>query len=156
MSKFLAGNNYDDFFSCFLVLGYIPMGKNNPFMDKRLNFPREIQLPFSTSWQVSGQSFVKDPFLGSGPSTYLFNFTAYKPAEFNASKFWNLRFDQAFNEYLQILGTLGSLGFLAFFSPPPPPSDFCPLGFFSFLSFSSAMTALAGSGFRFRIQWALR
>ncbi len=95
------------------VLGYLPIG-NNPFNDKRVNFPREIQLPFATSWQVSGQSFVKSPFFGSGPATYLFNFTSFKPVDFNTNKFWNLRFDQAFNEYLQILGTLGSLGFLAF------------------------------------------
>ncbi len=97
------------------VAGYIPTsGSNNPFYQKRINFPREIQLPFSTSWKISASAFRDNPFLGTGPSTYLFDFTAYKPVEFNSTNFWNLRFDSAFNEYLQVLGTLGGLGLLAF------------------------------------------
>lgn len=80
---------------------------------------REIQLPFNFSWKVSASAFRDDPFKGTGPSTYLFNFTSYKPAEINVAKvggveLWNLRFDTAFNEYLQMLGTVGILGFLAF------------------------------------------
>ena len=100
----------------FIIFGlsFIPLPQGNPLMTQRLNFPREVQLPLSTSWQISGQSFVKYPFLGSGPSSYLFNFTRFKSPEFNFSSYWNAKFDSAFNEYLNVLGTLGILGLLSF------------------------------------------
>lgn len=91
-------------------------GINNPIHNQSRSFPREIQLPFITSWKISVSAFRDSPFWGTGPSTYLFNFTLYKPIEFNQSKFWNLRFDSAFNEYLQTLGTLGGVGILALLS----------------------------------------
>lgn len=96
-----------------LILGYLPF-RGNPFGQKRANFPQEIQLPFVTSWKVSASSFRDSPFFGTGPATYLYNFTAYKPIEHNSSRFWNVRFGSAFNEYLQTFGTVGLLGLLAF------------------------------------------
>lgn len=100
------------------ILSFIPpMGKAiNPIYTQAQNFPREIQLPFVTSWKISISAFRDSPFWGSGPSTYLFDFTGYKPAEFNASKFWNLRFDTPFNEYFQVLANLGGIGILALVS----------------------------------------
>lgn len=97
-----------------VALSFVPLGKNNLFVNNRLNFPREIQAPFDTSWKVAASSFRDKPFIGTGPSTFLFNFTQYKPLEFNYSKYWNVNFDSAFNEYLNILGTLGALGLLSF------------------------------------------
>lgn len=99
-----------------LGLSYLPTGKNlNPLQQKRLDFAnfQELQLNFLTSWKVSASAFRDAPFLGSGPSTYLFDFTLYKPVEQNKSAYWNIRFDNAFNEFLQILATLGGLGLLA-------------------------------------------
>lgn len=97
------------------VLSFVPFGKKtNPLMQRWTDFPKEVQLSAIDSWVVSATSFRDSPFFGSGPSTYLFNFTAYRPATFNNSTYWNIRFDSAFNEYLQILGTLGGLGLLAF------------------------------------------
>lgn len=104
-----------------LVLSLVPPvpplgGTQNPIYTQARNFPREIQLPFATSWKISVSSFRDNPFWGSGPSTYLFDFTNYKPIEFNQSKFWNLRFDSAFNEYLGVLATLGGVALLAMLS----------------------------------------
>ena len=102
----------------FFVLSLIPPlgGTQNPIYTQARNFPREIQLGFVTSWKISVSSFRDNPFWGSGPSTYLFDFTNYKPIEFNRSKFWNLRFDSSFNEYLGVLGTLGGVALLALLS----------------------------------------
>src|SRR5207248_3187360 len=61
----------------------------------------------------SASAFRDAPFLGTGPSSYLFNFTSYKPIEFNSYNFWSFTFDSAYNEFLQVLGTLGILGTLA-------------------------------------------
>lgn len=97
-----------------LAGAYIPLpGNVNKLQQKEVNFPKEVQLPFDISWKVSSRAFSDAPFLGTGPSTYLFNFTAYKPIEFNATKFWSFRFDTAYNEFLQVFGTLGLLGLLA-------------------------------------------
>lgn len=100
------------------VLSFIPpMGNaKNPLYTQSRNFPREAQLPFVTSWKISVSAFRDLPFWGSGPSSYLFNFTNYKPVEFNSSKIWNLRFDSSFNEYLQTLATLGGVGVIALLS----------------------------------------
>lgn len=101
-----------------VALSFIPpVGKaQNPLYTQAKNFPREIQLPFNISWKASVSSFRDSPFWGTGPSTYLFNFTNYKPIEFNKLKFWNLRFDTPFNEYLHALATLGGIGLLALLS----------------------------------------
>jgi putative inorganic carbon (hco3(-)) transporter len=94
-----------------LLAVYLP---GNSIQNLEASFPKEIQLPFATSWKVSVSAFRDAPFIGTGPSSYLFNFTTYKPAEFNNFLFWNFSFDTAYNEFLQILGTLGVFGFAAF------------------------------------------
>lgn len=94
-----------------LVLSYLPF-PGNKLHDLQQSFPREIQLPFSVSWKVSASAFRDAPLLGTGPSTYLFDFTSYKPLEFNVLNFWNFSFDTAYNEFLQVWGTLGLLGLL--------------------------------------------
>ncbi len=101
-----------------VVLSFVPPvgGAQNPIYSQYKNFPREIQLPFVTSWKVAVSAFRDSPFWGSGPSTLLFDFTQYKPIEFNQTKFWNLRFDTAANEYMTILATLGGIGILALLS----------------------------------------
>lgn len=95
-----------------LILAYVPFA-GNALQQLETNFPKEIQLPFAQSWKVSVSAFRDAPFFGTGPSTYLFNFTTYKPAEFNLLSFWNFSFDTAYNEFLEVLGTMGIFGFLA-------------------------------------------
>lgn len=95
-----------------LALAYLPF-PGNAIQAKEASFPKEIQLPFSVSWKVSASAFRDAPLIGTGPSTYLFNFTSYKPLEFNVLNFWNFSFDTAYNEFLQVWGTLGLLGLLA-------------------------------------------
>lgn len=91
-------------------------GSENLLYTQAKKFPKEPQVPFVASWKISISTFRDTPFWGSGPSTYLFNFTNYKPIEINSSKLWNIRFDSAFNEYLQVLATLGGVGLIALLS----------------------------------------
>jgi len=98
-----------------LALAYMPFtGPLGKLHTLENNFPKEIQLPFSASWKISASAFRDAPFFGTGPSSYLFNFTTYKPLEFNTQPFWNFSFDTAYNEYLNILGTLGAFGVAGF------------------------------------------
>lgn len=97
------------------VLAFVklPALSKNPLQIKALGFVSELQLPFVTSWKTSVSAFRDHPFWGSGPGTYLFDFTFYKPLEFNQTENWNRRFDSAFNEYLGVLGTFGGAGLLS-------------------------------------------
>lgn len=96
------------------VISFLPMGgKWNFIKNQDTTYPREVQLPFITSWNVAASSMIRTPFLGTGPATFLYNFTAFKPAEFNNSPFWNYRFDSGYNEFLTVLSTQGILGVLA-------------------------------------------
>lgn len=100
-----------------LALSFIPLAKQNPLQQKRELFAKnfqELQLPPQDSWKVAISAFRDSPAFGSGPATFLFNFTQYKSPSINLTPLWNFRFDTAYNEFFQILATLGALGFLAF------------------------------------------
>lgn len=104
-------------FGLILGLSNLPLAKKNPLQQKKEAFSSqftELQLPPQDSWKVAISAFRDNPAFGSGPSTFIFNFTQFKPATINLTPLWNFRFDTAYNEYFQILATLGALGFLAF------------------------------------------
>lgn len=81
---------------------------------KEFNVPADKTLPLSSAWKISSQSIGQRPFLGVGPGTFAYSYTAFKGQEMNSDDFWNLRFDLAGNEYLTILSTTGIVGLLAF------------------------------------------
>ncbi|MBI2039504.1 O-antigen ligase family protein [Candidatus Microgenomates bacterium] len=98
-----------------LTLSFVPpIGKaQNPLYNLAKSFPREPQLGLVGSWKIAISTFRDSPIWGSGPSTFMFDFNSYKPVRLNQTKFWDIRFDSAFNEYLQTLATLGGLGITA-------------------------------------------
>jgi tetratricopeptide (TPR) repeat protein/O-antigen ligase len=79
-----------------------------------LDLAKENTLPLSNAWKISVRGTGDKPLLGSGPGTYLFNYTAFKPAEINATNNWNVRFDLPSNDYLNLLSTMGIIGLVAF------------------------------------------
>ncbi|MBU2081530.1 hypothetical protein KJ962_02345 [Patescibacteria group bacterium] len=90
----------------FLVLGN--------FNIVNLNLPTEVGLSRSISWQIAKSSIVKDPFFGSGPSTFDYSFSHYKNSNFNNTQLWNVRFDSSAGILSELIATIGSLGTLAF------------------------------------------
>jgi len=86
-----------------------------PFLKDRL-VQHDLSIDLDTAWAITTGGFqsLKILALGSGPSTYLFDFTSFKPLGFNQTPFWDLRFEKSFNEYFQIISTLGLLGLIAF------------------------------------------
>lgn len=93
-----------------LILVYVPFPGNN-IQKLEAAYPKEVQLPLNVSWKISASTFRDAPFFGTGPASYLFNFTTYKPSEFNLKNYWNFSFGTAYDEFLHVLGTLGLLGF---------------------------------------------
>lgn len=74
-------------------------------------------MPFDTAWVVAMEN-TKSPrtlFLGVGPQNYISAFSAYKPASFNATEFWNSRFSVSRNWPLHLFTTTGLIGLAAYF-----------------------------------------
>lgn len=95
------------------IFSFTPTLKNKTVLGSLASeFQREAQLPFNISWKISASAFRDSPILGTGPATYLYNFTQYKPVEVNQTPFWNVRVSSAFNFYLQTWAELGGAGVL--------------------------------------------
>src|SRR3989339_170539 len=78
-----------------------------------LNLPAEITPSFSLSAQVAQKTLEKNPFFGSGPGTFVFDYNEFKPADINKTPLWNIKFDQSSSKVITTLATIGLIGFLS-------------------------------------------
>ncbi len=81
------------------------------------NFQREQVLNQGTSWKVAlgaATDNIKSGFLGSGIGTYHYDFAKFKPAEFNQSPLWQIRYDRAGSYLSELLATMGFLGLISY------------------------------------------
>lgn len=78
-----------------------------------LNLPVEVSLSRRASFEIAKASLKDNPLLGSGPSTFYYNFDKYKGADFNALALWNAKFDNGSGFLFETAATTGSLGVLA-------------------------------------------
>lgn len=88
------------------------------FININLQFPRETVLDQRTSWKTAfgaATENIKSGFFGSGIGTYYYNFTKFKPLEFNESPLWQARFNRAGSQLAEIFGTIGFLGLISYF-----------------------------------------
>ncbi len=74
----------------------------------------EKRLSLQHGWQVAANSVGEKPVLGYGTGTFPFSYTQNVPRSINSTDDWNVRFEQASNEYVNILSTLGIVGFIVF------------------------------------------
>ena len=80
------------------------------------NLPLEVSLSSNVSWQIAADTITagaKNFLFGTGPGTFLFDFSQYRPIEFNNNFAWNIRFRQSYNSAFDWLMTIGVLGSLA-------------------------------------------
>jgi len=97
-------------FSTFLlVLGLFFLIFNTPFSQVQF----EISPSYKTEIKVAKNVLFKKPFLGTGPSTFLFDYSKFKPIEIYNTSFWNIKFTKGAAEILDILITTGILGLLS-------------------------------------------
>lgn len=75
---------------------------------------RPVFLSQNTSWSIALEALKVSPLIGTGPSTYLSDFTRFRPISYNISDNWAIRFSNASNYYLEILATVGILGLMAY------------------------------------------
>lgn len=80
------------------------------------SLPLEISLSPSVSWQIAADTIragAKNFLFGTGPGTFLFDFSQHRPTDFNNNFAWNIRFRQSYNTAFDWLMTVGVLGALA-------------------------------------------
>lgn len=92
-----------------LIIGGLIVGSVN-YLKNRAAFR---QLPLGTGWQIAVEALKISPFVGSGSNGYLAAFTQYRPISANNGDLWNIRFQQASNEFLQRFTENGVLGLAA-------------------------------------------
>lgn len=85
-------------------------GKNNL---AKVNAPVEVAPDMKVSWEVAKGELKDDAILGSGPSTYGYDFSKYKPQSFNNNIFYGIRFYQGTGLFFESLATIGVLGMVS-------------------------------------------
>ncbi len=75
--------------------------------------PVEVFLTQKTSFNIAWKTLEEKPILGSGPGTFVYDFSKYKDITFNQNRFWNVRFEGASSKILTLLATTGILGILS-------------------------------------------
>ena len=64
------------------------------------------------STEIAKEAIKKDFFFGTGPATYGYVFSQYKPESFNQYMLWNLRFYQVKGIAFESLPTIGAVGII--------------------------------------------
>jgi len=79
--------------------------------------PKEQVLEQSIGWQTAFNgmtSSFQNFFLGSGIGTWSYDFSKFKPIEFNNTIWWQIRFDRAGSYVSELLATTGVLGLVSY------------------------------------------
>jgi Flp pilus assembly protein TadD len=79
-----------------------------------MNLPSEVSLSRGASWQIAKASIKESPLLGSGPSTYYYDFSKFRDIQFNASPLWNASFESASGVVFELIATIGIIGAIVF------------------------------------------
>ncbi len=118
---------------------------------------RPVFLSQSASWSIALEALKTSPIFGTGPATYLSDFTSFRPISYNLTNNWAIRFASSSNYYLQLLSTVGILGFAAYvliavrttklFSKSFKTSSESPLHAIAIASSSTALLAFVGQLF---------
>jgi tetratricopeptide (TPR) repeat protein len=93
------------------------LGFSLPKFLPEIQFPTEISISHDMEFKIIKNSFrnIKNLFLGTGPSTFFFNYLKFKPADINRTPFWNIRFQTGVSEIFDRLLTTGILGIFSLF-----------------------------------------
>jgi tetratricopeptide (TPR) repeat protein len=76
----------------------------------QFQLPGEVSLSLSHSWQIARQALQEKPLFGSGPGTWIYDYSLYRAPSVNQSQFWTVRFDHGISTFFTLLATLGLVG----------------------------------------------
>ncbi|MEP7162810.1 MAG: tetratricopeptide repeat protein, partial [Candidatus Moraniibacteriota bacterium] len=90
-----------------VTLSFLMIGSNKL---ARATLPIEVTPNTKLSWEIAKES-MKDHFLtGTGAATYGYNFSLYRPQEFNGNALYTLRFYQGTGLVFEAIPTIGVIG----------------------------------------------
>jgi hypothetical protein len=72
----------------------------------------EHLLTYKTELHIIKKALPQTPFLGTGPGTFVFSYSKFKPTQINETPLWNIKFTKGAAEILDKLITIGIIGFL--------------------------------------------
>lgn len=95
--------------SVFLFFGVV--GRSFPSL---ANLPMEFRPNLATTFEViKGGATFPQVLIGSGPATFGYDYSLYRPLELNKTNLWQGRFNQGFSFLMTLFATTGILGVLA-------------------------------------------
>ncbi|MCK9379223.1 MAG: hypothetical protein M0P97_03740, partial [Candidatus Moranbacteria bacterium] len=80
----------------------------------RVSLPAEVSLSYKMSWDIIKGGLKENAIIGSGPATYGYAFSKFKPQDFNLNQFYDVRFYQGSGLFLEAVPTIGILGTIIF------------------------------------------
>ena len=78
--------------------------------------PLEVSPSQTTTFNIAAQTLkesIPALFLGSGPSTFVYDYSKFKPEAISQTAFWEVRFSSGASEILDKLATTGILGLIS-------------------------------------------
>ena len=94
---FLVSNNLVSSF----LLNYINISNN------------DVYPSFATTSQIAYKSIIQNPLFGTGPNTFLADWSLWKPIDIAQTAYWNIDFSYGFSLLYTLLVSTGILGFLS-------------------------------------------
>lgn len=94
----------------FIIILSLPQFKNS--------ISQNAILSKKTSWDIFQNEInsrsIKNIIIGSGPATFFYDFSMYKPKEFNQTVNWNLRYSKSGSAMLEKIITIGIVGTISY------------------------------------------
>lgn len=87
--------------SVFLLLFRTPLN---------LSLPAEVSPSARASWEIARQTLQSYPLFGTGPGTWIFDYSKYRPAGVNQTQFWTARFERGLSTFLSLPAMIGLVG----------------------------------------------
>ncbi len=94
----------------FMLIGLLIFGQP---MFVRTAIQPEATLNYGLSFNIAKEAVKNKPMLGSGPGTYGYNFSLYRPKELNQGGRYDIRFFSDRGILLESLSTIGIIGAIA-------------------------------------------
>jgi len=75
-----------------------------------LSLPAEVSPSASHSLRIAQQVLQDHPLFGSGPGTWIFDYSKYRAAVVNLSPFWTIRFERGLSTFFTLIAMVGIIG----------------------------------------------
>ena len=76
----------------------------------KVSLPAEVSPSLLHSWNIAKSVLMNKPFFGSGPGTWIFDYSKYRSPSVNLSQFWTIRFERGISSFLSLLAMVGIIG----------------------------------------------